>query len=220
MSILIDGSPGSSQDTRIQRMAQAMYSHCRQYLPEMAHFTFLQAACRVLSAQIEEFRFLGERIPNDLSNYMDIRRQTMGLSPFFEVIKSRFLPAKWRWYHAWDKLQEDVSLTTGLQNDLVGLERDLERGEPMNAVVVLMKGEGWTGEAPPDQEMFYRCVARVVDEHNRSAERVRAHVAQIYQAGDGTLPEAVRDVVGHMTLFCETHLKWCISSKRYMVEIE
>jgi hypothetical protein len=177
----------------------------------------------VLEAHIEEVYFLQGSRARSFAAYMSIRSRTISLNPFFEVIKSEYLPASdWEFNTAWKNLQNEVSRVAGLQNDLIGLVRDLEDGEQLNAVMVLMRGiTPASDKAHMDREALARCVAVVNAEHNQSAARCFQSVAQVHRAAElsgCSALDRVDAVVQHILMMCETHLRWCSSAKRYRLE--
>lgn len=209
------------KDTTIQDLAQVFREHCARHLSRASGHAFFQAVCLVLRGHVDEVRFLQGRIPNSLQNYMNIRSRTISLNPFFEVIKTEYLTAEAdrSFAGAWEQLQLEVSRAAGLQNDLIGLERDLENGEKLNAVIVLMRALGGGKNIhEPDEALLSRCIALINVEHNKTVARCLEHAAQINQAADHAPPEssiAMSRVARHILLMCETHLKWCASAKRY-----
>lgn len=176
--------------------------------------------CEVLNAHITEFHFLDGQISHNLSTYMSIRRRTIALDPFFEVIKYVHLPESWFRKPKWKKLQQEVCSTAGLQNDLLGLEKDIENGDELNSVLVLLRNERVGNAYDGDPAMFAKCISLVVKMHNESALRVSDCMAELLQPGDDALPDSVVEVARHIILLCETHLVWCASAKRYMPRSE
>jgi hypothetical protein len=151
---------------------------------------------------------------------MSIRRRTIALDPFFEIIKYMHLPKSWRRKPTWNKLQEEVCSTAGLQNDLLGLEKDIENGDGLNSVLVLLRNEGVGNAYDRDPEMFAKCISLVIKMHNESALRVLDYMEELLQPADEVLPTSVVEVARHLMLVCETHLAWCASAKRYMPKSE
>ncbi|KAI8952904.1 isoprenoid synthase domain-containing protein [Xylaria longipes] len=208
-----------SIDTRIQSLTRALHGHCTQWLSQGSAKSFFEAACEVFQAHINEIRFLQGRIPKDLSTYMGIRVHTIALDPFFDIIKSEFLPEDIRSDSIWDELQTEVCRAAGLQNDLVGLERDLENGEPLNAVVVLMASNGGSLQGP-GEALFARYVGQMSAEHNRSTARAIDLVTRINEKANTARSKQVVETAQHILLLCETHLKWCTTAKRYHMKAE
>ncbi|KAK0711713.1 hypothetical protein B0H67DRAFT_586144 [Lasiosphaeris hirsuta] len=214
--------PGAASDTRIQGLTRVLYAHATALLSPAGARAFFGAAQAVLEAHVDEIRFLQGGLPRDLATYLGIRRRTIALAPFFEVLKSEYLPAGFADGDAtaWAQLQTDVSCAAGLQNDLIGLERDLEGGEQLNAVVVLMRGSNpHAGSAAAvDEALLTRCVGLVAAEHNKAVTRSLAHAARILSTARDAAPAAaaaVAAVARHIMLLSETHLTWCAGCKRY-----
>jgi hypothetical protein len=67
-------------------------------------------------------------LPYELDACMSIRTRTIGIKPLFTLALST-----WRQDHSWpkklDDIQKEVNMVAGLQNDLVGLEKNLKNGE-------------------------------------------------------------------------------------------
>lgn len=194
----------ASTDGRIQHMAGVLRDHYARFLPWRTCQAFFGAICNVFRAHIRECHFMHGQVPLNLQTYMAIRSQTISLSPFFEVIKQEYLPKEWRSIGVWVRLQHEVSVAAGLQNDLVGLERDLQSGEQLNAVVVLKRLEGAIGASArgsnallkegvkdrgrpvprceEDEETLLRCVGIAAAEHNQSVQRALQHAKRIYSS--------------------------------------
>ncbi|KAK5997674.1 hypothetical protein PT974_00029 [Cladobotryum mycophilum] len=204
---------------RIPHLTLTLRHHCEHHLPRATACALFKAALVVFQAHKDEIRFLSGQIPNSLSNYMAIRSKTIALNPFFEVIKHEFLPAKWRSNSAWNKLQLEVSRAAGLQNDLIGLEKDLEKNEEMNAVIIMMRAHD-SNLKVLDEKLYSNCISLVNKEHNDSVARSLGCVAKIQQSAKGELPDSVAEVVRHIVSLGETHLKWCASAKRYRIACE
>ncbi|KAK2616800.1 hypothetical protein QQS21_000177 [Conoideocrella luteorostrata] len=210
------GGPSHTSDTRIQHMAEILHSHCSKHLSRSTCRVFFQEVCAVLQAHVDEKYFLSGRLLTDMPTYMTIRSRTISLNPFFEIIKAECLPEIYRLSPTWQQLQHHVSSTAGLQNDLIGLERDLEEGEQLNAVVVLMAANN--SDQPPGAQLA-ACVALAVAEHNKSIAQVVALVSCVAKLGE-TMPDSVADTLLHISLLCETHLRWATSAKRYKASFD
>lgn len=205
------------QDKKVQGLARALVNHCSQHLSPSSAHAFFRAVSSVLQAHIDEVRFLEGRIQSDLSTYMSVRSRTIALDPFFEVLKREYLPAEWQFDTMWENLQLEVACAAGLQNDLIGLGRDLETGEQLNAVIVLLRALGGDVE-DPDKTLLTQCIEVVTAKHNQSVIRALNYAEQINQAAQGCAPKslaAITEVVRSILLLSETHLRWCSSAKRY-----
>ncbi|KAK1753803.1 Iridoid synthase [Echria macrotheca] len=220
----IPPSTVGAKEAAIQGMARTFHSHCSRYLSVHSAQAFFRAITVVFEAHLDEIRFLAGHLSNDFTTYMGIRSRTIALSPFFEVIKSEYLP------HdtfkgtttMWDDLQHAVSCAAGLQNDLIGLARDLENGERLNAVMVLLPTLSDGDIQHTNRDALSQAVTLVAAEHNRSVSRAFECAGQvIMSSAEGLASEsivAVAQVARNILLLCETHLKWCASAKRYRVD--
>ncbi|KAL2158833.1 hypothetical protein VTH06DRAFT_4025 [Thermothelomyces fergusii] len=212
-----------AMDKRVQAMARSLAGHCTRHLSPKSAAAFLNSACGVLDAHAAEIRFLRDENNHSFPEYLSVRCRTIGLNPFFEVIKAEYLTeADLEFNDAWLRLQEEVSRVAGLQNDLIGLLRDLEDGEQINAVVILMRGFRGYQANQLDNNILARCVSMVVAEHNASAARSFQRMSDLCRAAEHTPGSSigrVEEVARHIIMMCETHLRWCSSAKRYRLEI-
>jgi hypothetical protein len=200
-----------------------LFSHCSRYLSPESNQSFFKAICEVLKAHVAEVHFLQGLHGDSFPEYLSIRSRTISLNPFFEVIKTEYLaPADWELNGTWLKLQNEISRVAGLQNDLIGLMRDIDDGEELNAVMVLMRGFRGFNKDHTDYDILARCVALVNAEHNQSAARCFDYMRQLHreaEAMEGSEIKRVETAARHMIMMCETHLRWCSSAKRYRLEI-
>ncbi|KAL8383365.1 hypothetical protein RB595_006897 [Gaeumannomyces hyphopodioides] len=204
---------GVEGDVTVPSMARVLHQHCSQLLAEDSVDAFFEAACAVFSAHIGEIRFLSSsQATRDLETYMAIRRRTIALDPFFEVLKHDHLDKAERASPAWERLQHHVCLAAGLQNDLVGLEKDVEAGERMNAVLVLLDGLATAGGEDHDAALA-EAVGLVNEEHNSNAALAGLCFHELTDA-EGVSSQA-KWVARCVVQLCQTHLRWCSSAKRY-----
>ncbi|KAL2182268.1 NAD(P)-binding-like protein [Thermothelomyces heterothallicus CBS 203.75] len=212
-----------AKDKRVQALARALLDHCTRYLSPKSADAFFSAVCRVLEAHAAEVGFLQDRKNDSFPEYLSVRSRTIALNPFFEVIKVEYLAEPdWDFNDAWLRLQDEVSRAAGLQNDLIGLLRDIEDGEQLNAVVILMRGFRGYDANRLDHKILARCVSMVAAEHNASTTRCFERMTELHRAAQnspGSSIERVEKVARHIIMMCETHLRWCSSSKRYRLEI-
>lgn len=203
---LKDRRSGSAKDTRIQSLARVLYRHCKNQLSPQGTVAFFDAACRGFEAQMDEIRFRTGKISNDFETYLGIRNRTIALDPFFEVLKTDYLTEDERADPLWQSLQHHVCSAAGLQNDLVGLEKDLEQHQQLNGVLVLMHAR----ERPPlgiDEADLARCCGLVGAEHNRNVASALDCFADIHGAAQRSATgRRMTDVAGHILLLCQTHL--------------
>lgn len=224
--------PGSAvrpADPRIPDMTTTLSEHVEgmQHIRPPAARVFLAEVAKVLRAHHDELDFLDET-SDDLGRYLGIRRRTISLAPFFAVLKASFLPNDTQHHgglatDTWGELQDAVSLACGLQNDLIGIEKDLEKGDRMNAVLVLLRSRSGGSVQDLDAALFRACVAEIVRRHNRSVDVAMARYRALTAAagdGDGGGGPRTGEVARQIILLVETHMRWCASAKRYRVKAE
>jgi hypothetical protein len=204
-------------------MARVLCGHCTRYLSEESAAKFFNAIWEVLQAHLDEIDFLQSGSMDSLPTYMNIRRRTIALNPLFEVIKSEYLnSADMEFKNVWEELQNEVSRAAGLQNDLIGLVRDLEDGEQLNSVMVLMRGFRTSNSDQLEHDILPSCVALVNAEHNQSIARCFEYMTQLHRAAENAEYSSIRRVetaARHIIMLCETHLRWCASAKRYRLDV-
>lgn len=210
---VLSGKPGT-EDVDIVRMINALKAHCCQYLTEGSRPNFFRAVRSVLEAHVEE-RLYVEGACTDISVYMDIRRRTIAMNPFFEVIKSEYLPAHAASNPTWEQLQTHVSTVAGLQNDLIGLEKDMNSGEILNAVLIGTRSREKEDNCSFSEELLATSVAHVREQHNQA---VHSSLESFSQLCHKSSPHCVQDVARHILTICHTHLLWCTSHRRYKME--
>lgn len=141
----------------------------------------------------------------------------MGIHPFFTLIRTLHEPVEEEYLTGLRNLQKGVGLILGLQNDLVGLEKDRRNGETMNAVLVSLKEQA--GMDVDHMAMILpKTIQDVCDIHNLCVSAAvemheGLHVSLNGDAHDPILETAI-------LAFADTHLKWCASSKRYQAKVE
>jgi hypothetical protein len=223
-------------------MTRQLIDHTSRYLSRRSAPAFFSAVVNVLDAHVKEVQFLQSRPPmrHSMAAYLALRRRTIALNPFFEVLKAELLdPNVYNQstgssdlQKAWIDLQTEVSQAAGLQNDLIGLVRDIDDGEELNAVIVLMRAFGWPSGGDPstiDRSLLVRCLAVVNSEHNASVARAMDCATRLHRAAEAaaygdevdsaTVISQVEAVSRHVLLLAETHLRWCAAHKRYRLEV-
>lgn len=102
----------------------------------------------------------------------------------------------------------------GLQNDLVGLERDLENGEVMNAVIISARNKA-VGQKT---DISHEHIEQICNLHN---DWISSTVEAWEVIQTSTKSELEETILGTEVLaFAGTHLKWCVSSRRYQVKLQ
>lgn len=166
---------------------------------------------------IQELRFRQGILPNTLETYLQFRGKTMGIHPFFTLIRTLHPPIKEEYLASLRELQNRVSLVLGLQNDLVGLEKDRRNGETMNAVLVSLKEQCGLDVDRMDL-ILPRTIEEVCGIHNVCLSAAMDLHKQLHITLKGDDQDVILETA--ILAFADTHLKWCASSKRYQAKVE
>ncbi|KAF9895195.1 hypothetical protein FE257_000097 [Aspergillus nanangensis] len=162
----------------------------------------------------EDYR-QGRGLQNDLHTYLQIRTHTIGIAPLFALVRHLYCPENLRQAVFFD-LQRAVSLAAGLQNDLIGLEKDLHNHESMNAVAVALRG---MGKDASDQAALREATCSVLRIHNQCSKRIFMMLEGWNMMGSSGITNEV--LCGQViAAFAESHMKWCSSSERYQLTID
>lgn len=207
-----------SPDNKIAKIHFLFLEFCSQHLQisEEVSRELADDICDMCQGLLDELVYRQGSVPNTLEAYLQFRGRTMGIHPFFTLIRTMGGPISKNYLSGLRDLQNRVSLVLGLQNDLVGLEKDRRNGEDMNAVLVSLKEKKGVDEDCVDF-LLPRIVEEVCAIHNlclSAAVEKYYEIAQFDgQAQGPTLETAI-------LAFADTHLKWCTSSKRYQAKVE
>ncbi|KAJ5971273.1 uncharacterized protein N7479_001191 [Penicillium vulpinum] len=173
--------------------------------------------CDMCEGLLEELLFRQGILPNNLETYLQFRGKTMGIHPFFTLIRTLHQPIEREYLSKLRDLQNRISLILGLQNDLVGLEKDRRNGETMNAVLVSLKEQAGM-DVDHMNKLLPRTIQDVCGIHNLCvSDAVEMHEG-LYASLNGDSHEAILETA--ILAFADTHLKWCASSKRYQAKVE
>ncbi|USP80494.1 hypothetical protein yc1106_07768 [Curvularia clavata] len=107
------------------------------------------------------------------------------------------------------KLCESIQRIAGLQNDIVGLSRDMENGEYLNLAVLLLKQRN---QATKNQQAINKARATAVLMHNKEMQNLIINWADIQAAYHST---AVHIYAQSLVAFTRTHFTWATHAHRY-----
>ena len=203
-----------SPTNRVAAILSLFLDYCVQNLD------LSESVCRELSDEIcdmcqgllDELRFRQGDIPNTLETYLQFRGKTMGIHPFFTLIRTLHRPIVEKYLSGLRDLQTRVSLVLGLQNDLVGLEKDRRNGETMNAVLVSLKEQAGV-DVDHMNTILPRTIQEICSIHNLCLSAAVEMHERMNEETRGRILETV------ILAFADTHLKWCASSKRYQAKV-
>lgn len=191
-----------------------------------ATYLFVQQAQRLLRTEtlnrvaakiIQLFKAYSHEIEcreniNNLSvdAYRKLRSGTIGLAPFWEILRGNlFFEMERNFVEATSlKLESHVAAVVGLQNDLVGLAKDLEDGDQMNYVSLRAERESLNTR---------QALAAAIELHNRTVREAveeRRTLESLWPdswKGNGSMRIYADSMLGFMT----THFMWASASRRY-----
>ncbi|KAI7091871.1 hypothetical protein KC356_g39 [Hortaea werneckii] len=159
----IQSRPHGRQEehSRLETLNQRFTLSAKTSLPPTQYHDFLKQIVQVWESMKDEIA-LRQSSLKDEATYLQIRSRTVGLAPFFTLLKAEFCPESdsdaVTDAHL-DRLQELVSIVVGLQNDLVGLERDMASLETCN--IIILKARTNPGNS------IAQAVGEVVRMHNQ-----------------------------------------------------
>ncbi|GAB1196587.1 hypothetical protein APSETT444_005859 [Aspergillus pseudonomiae] len=190
--------------------------HCSTQLSKEVARRFFGSVCIILEALLDEIKFSQGDLPYNLETYMSIRRRTIGMPSFFTLARSILETKDHQWSPEILDMESDACAILGLQNDLVGLEKDIRAKEKMNAVFVNVAQIAGQTIYAGDDATLQAATNNICALHNHLMGRVLERHANIQQRAIGTPRNALECRVADMQLMAtETHLKWCTMAKRY-----
>ena len=173
---------------RVHAFTKAIVRQTRPVLAPQTYAGLIDNILTVFAALDLERAMKDEPSLVDPDVYLRVRCRTVGLDPFFYLVRTELAVEE-----PLARLEAAVSLAVGLQNDIVGLRKDIMEGERFN--FILLRGEG-----------IERGLRKAVGCHNRSV-RLAA------QAMD-ELPGAKEDHVLVLG-FVARHWAWAKCADRY-----
>lgn len=210
----------SFPDTPASRVTHISYAFCRHLqslLREPTYRKVVQSAGVVFGGIVAEMPFRAKAsAPESIDEYMTIRTRTIGIAPLATLLASEHLDDEHVKSSALRALEKEVYALVGLQNDVLGLEKDLRTGEMMNFVVVdsgidLSSSEVMTEDG---RSKVRGGVAHLVVYHNE-----RLQLAKRLRKVISSRPEenGEREVAEGLYLLTATHFYWASAARRYRV---
>lgn len=168
-------------------------------LPRKHAARFLECTACYLESQIKELEL--RQHCASLDDYFHVRQASVGIKPFFNLLSCGMTESL-----DFNELEDMVVHTTVLQNDIVGLERDIKSGDSMNAIILATKPQPQgQGECKPE------AMQNLAHRHNAYMQAAMEH----YQAMEGRLGFDESRTSTSIMLFASRHLRWAMTSKRY-----
>ncbi|KAK5676859.1 hypothetical protein LTS10_010623 [Elasticomyces elasticus] len=179
----------------------------RGLVPQAVYVNVVNNVLDVWEALQDEAN-LREDAVGDVGSYLEVRTRTVGLRPFFDLLQADLQleddelaqePSIWQ-------LEQNVTLAVALQNDIVGLKRDLADAEPLN-IISLAAGL-------PDSDL--RSASKsAVDMHNQAAATACALASSLSgPTRTSELGAASQRYANSLCALIATHFAWVSSAKR------
>ncbi|TKA79830.1 hypothetical protein B0A55_02786 [Friedmanniomyces simplex] len=180
----------------------------RGLVPLAVYNRLIDSVLDVLEAMLAEV-LLRQTSAVDIETYLLVRTRTVGLRPFFVLLQADLQldvggPSSDSALHA---LEANVTLAVALQNDIVGLWRDLAEGESFNIITLAAGLSGYD---------LQTAIRSAVDMHNHAASTACfLMVSMSDHSNSGALDVACRRYAASVCALVATHFAWASSAKRY-----
>jgi hypothetical protein len=180
--------------------------HINELLQKSTHKKLIRSISEVFEGMVEEIDFRERRMP-DVGLYLAIRVRTIGLSPFFTLLAEQLIGESSARDERRSALEMCVKVAVGMQNDIIGLDRDRSVGEWLNfAVIAAMDHISITDT----EDGVLRCV----ETHN-CAVRLALHSWSLLTS---SADEGERVYAVQLLRFVHAHFKWAVAAQRYRQE--
>jgi len=193
----------------IRHVTSCFRLHLMALLPCATYEGFCDDIGNVFEAMAKEIGFRRYQ-KGDISEYMRIRESTIGLTPFFNLLRVSQKYSSQGSSGSLALLELCVNVVVGLQNDLIGLEKDIATREWMNYAIVDV---GYRGDMEQREalQLVKPGVQRAVESHNCTVRLAVKYWEELVVEGN------VQDIqiALSMLVFIDRHLQWALTSKRY-----
>jgi hypothetical protein len=204
-----DSGNASSADEDMAQQVRYVFDWTRQHmqalLPLAVYDDLCPAMIATFEAMYEEVTFRESR-SQDLKKYLSIRVQTIALFTLFKLVHFSVGGDPQAFQH-FDKLAYNASLAAGLQNDIVGIDKDIAKGEWMNYPMVYAEG----CEPTETVAMIEKGALKGVKSHNHAVDVAMEQFNAIL--AEGSMDDL--KVAAGILIIVVRHFKWVCVAKRY-----
>ncbi|KAK3672848.1 hypothetical protein LTR78_007201 [Recurvomyces mirabilis] len=200
-------NPGCNQ---ICALTKTFVRHLRELVPASI---FIKVANDVLDVweNMGLERVVKDGPAPDVESYISLKSRTIGLSPFFDILQAelcREIDSKPEVHPSimW-QLERNVALAVTLQNDIIGLSKDLAHDHALNLISILTVTEDKSIEAAHEV---------VVAMHNRAVKAALCSASAIRLASHQHGFSYSSDYADSLLGFITRHFKWASSAQRYV----
>ena len=194
----------SSNSERAVALTEAFISQLRGSLPRRLYAKLITIVIACWEAMILETALRTNPDDVDENAYLSIRSETVGLKPFF-LLLSHATGAS-RCYRSSSELQRQISLVVGLQNDMLGLSKDITSSECSNFVILESKrpGQNMSLALEKTVRMHNDAVGALLDCRQKECESSEQCTA-------------VTKYLDSMLGFIAQHFAWASRAERYAI---
>lgn len=212
---LIKGSnDGNGVETKAVTWMEYSVSCFRRYakawIPDKIFESFCSEVGEVFTSMSDDIRFKSNK-DNDLWRYLSIRTTAFGTGPFFSLLRCG-IGFEGQPTTRVRLLQMHISTLSALQNDIVGLERDLATGEWMNYAVV------YSGCQDPFNGLymgdFEAGIQKLLEEYHAFLDIALGIWTRIFE--DSSAKD--QQLAGSLLNFLSHHYDWACQTTRYKYE--
>ncbi|KAK3064474.1 hypothetical protein LTS18_006888 [Coniosporium uncinatum] len=207
---------------RVRKISYAFRNHLMSLLPRATYQKIVDGVADTWAGIVAE-TYLRSQGKVDGDAYLEVRTRTWGLAPFFTLLaacnntttadtldgccagKSGAMM---------EELEGCVKVAVGVQNDLVGLEKDIRTKDSMNYVLVSAAAAATTTVSKDDVKSVDDVkmgIERAVEVHDRAVEMATSLLAEIEREGG----EAETGCARQLVAFVGRHFEWAVGSRRY-----
>ncbi|KAF7189632.1 hypothetical protein HII31_09076 [Pseudocercospora fuligena] len=205
----IPSSDGSDASIAVLTMTEAFVRQMFRVLPPYAIRNVAQSIVKVWQFMCVEFdeRARSTSGPSPEA-YLAVRTHTIGLEPFFTILESLLLDRRDDTPTAsYATLIASVSLAVGLQNDIVGLEKDLSIGERLNMILLATKQN--------EEQDLETALTMAIAMHNDAVKTSLSCYQELISGISCFADQDLGLVAKSALLFLRTHYSWATHSRRY-----
>ncbi|KAI7370617.1 hypothetical protein KC354_g1119 [Hortaea werneckii] len=197
------------EHSRLETLNQRLALSAKTSLHPTQYHDFLKQIVQVWESMKDEIALRQSGVNNE-KTYIQIRSRTVGLAPFFTLLKAEICQESDSDavidVHL-DRLQELVSIVVGLQNDLVGLERDLASLETCNLI-------SFKARTSPGSSIA-QAAGEVIRMHNQQILHAVEAFGEVLERCE---KKSGYTLVAHSMLgFATRHFVWASKAERHRV---
>ena len=197
----------------IGRLTEAFLSRTCGLLSSQSYATMMDEVCDVWRAMSVASACRTAALLNT-ETYLGIRMRTVGLLPFFTIVEHNLFDSrKDAGTRRIQEMEALVNCAVGLQNDIVGLERDITSGDRLNLISVVARAAEDDAGRTPSSCNIESALFRASELHNVAVKSAMSWFCELSGSVSEQSPEFV--FASCLLDFISRHFTWASSAKRY-----